>query len=86
LPLVDADCLFEGALCNAVSPSDGMWYEANVEKVLTAEEAEAFAAADLRSNMRRFQVKYKAFNTKMTVPLDYLRITGEQASQNTKKK
>jgi hypothetical protein len=62
-----------------------MWYEAVIEKCLSAEEAESFAVADLRT-IRRFQVKYKLFNTKMTVPLDYLRVTGEQAMQNSKKK
>ena len=50
---IDPDELFEGASCNAVQPSDGMWYEAVIEKVLTTEEAEQFAAADLRT-IRRF--------------------------------
>ena len=49
----DADSLFVGAVCNAVFPSDGMWYEATIEKVLTNEDAESFAAIDLWS-IRRF--------------------------------
>ena len=58
----EADSLFVGAVCNAVFPSDGMWYEATIEKVLTNEEAECFAAVDLRS-IRRLQVTYKAFSS-----------------------
>lgn len=32
LPEIDAQLLFEGATCNAVYPSDGMWYEAVIER------------------------------------------------------
>jgi len=46
----DPDELIDGALCLAVYPSDGMWYEAVVERRLTDEEAEQFAATDLRSS------------------------------------
>lgn len=53
--------LFEGALCNAIYPSDGMWYEALVERRLTDDEAEQFAAADLRNSQIRFVVRYKNF-------------------------
>lgn len=37
---IDSELLFEGAVCNAVYPSDGMWYEAVIERRLTDEEAE----------------------------------------------
>lgn len=42
--------LYDGAICNAVYPSDGMWYEAVIERRLSDEEAETFAASDLRSS------------------------------------
>ena len=71
----DPDSLVEGALCNAVYPSDGMWYEAVVERRLSDEEAEQFAATDLRSSQLRFVVRYKNFGQKMTVPMDYIRVT-----------
>jgi hypothetical protein len=32
---VDITEIFVGASCNAVCPSDGMWYEAVVERFLT---------------------------------------------------
>jgi hypothetical protein len=51
---VNPDDLFEGATCNAVYPTNGMWYEALIEKVLSDEEAEKFAAVDLRSSIKRF--------------------------------
>ena len=49
LPPVEIEELFDGAACSAVYPSDGMWYEAVVERKLNEEEAEQFAAQDLRS-------------------------------------
>ena len=67
-------------------PSDGMWYEAVVERRLTEEEAEQFAATDLRSSQTRFVVRYKSFGQKMTVPLDYVRFTNEQKVLNQRKK
>ena len=53
--------LTDGATCNAVYPSDGMWYEAVIERKLTDEEAESFAVTDLRSSQLRFVVRYKSF-------------------------
>jgi len=50
LPDNDPQELFDGAVCNAVYPTDGMWYEAVIERRLTDEEAETFAAMDLRSS------------------------------------
>ena len=52
-----------------------MWYEAVVERKLADEEAESFAATDLRSSQLRFVVRYKSFGQKMTVPMDYIRVT-----------
>ena len=49
LPIIDPEDLFEGANCSSVYPSDGMWYEAVVERKLNEDEAEQFAANDLRS-------------------------------------
>lgn len=69
-------------MCNAVYPSDGMWYEAVIERKLTDEEAEQFAATDLRSSQLRFVVRYKSFGQKMTVPMDYLRLTKDQVANN----
>ena len=86
LPMVEADELFEGALCSAVFPSDGMWYEAVVERRLSEEEAEQFAATDLRSTQIRFVVRYKDFGQKMTVPLDYIRLRKDQVMKNEKKR
>jgi len=57
----EADDLLDGALCNAVYPSDGMWYEAVIERRLSDEEAEQFAATDLRNSQVRFVVRYKNF-------------------------
>jgi len=59
--LLEANDIFEGVVCSAVYPSDGMWYEAVVERKLTEEEAEQFAANDLRSTQIRFVVRYKTF-------------------------
>lgn len=46
----DPEELMDGATCSAVYPSDGMWYEAVIERKLADEEAESFAATDLRSS------------------------------------
>lgn len=86
LECIDPEDLFDGAACNAVFPSDGMWYEASIDHKLTEKEAEQFAASDLRSNLPRYQVKYKSFNTKLTVPLDYIRMTKDQALTNLRLK
>ena len=59
-----------------------MWYEAIIERKLSDEEAEAFAATDLRSSQLRFVVRYKSFGQKMTVPMDYIRVTREQQTIN----
>lgn len=50
---VEPEDVFVGASVNAVCPTDGMWYEAVVEKFLTEEEALEFAASDLRSSQQR---------------------------------
>ena len=57
----DPEELTDGANCNAVYPSDGMWYEAVIERRLSDEEAETFAATDLRSSQLRYVVRYKSF-------------------------
>lgn len=36
---VELDEIFIGAACNAVCPTDGMWYEAVIERFLSDEEA-----------------------------------------------
>ena len=59
--MLEDDDIFEGASCSVVHPADGMWYEAVVERKLTEEEAEQFAANDLRSTQIRFVVRYKTF-------------------------
>ena len=50
LPQIHPDLLFEGAECSAVYPSDGMWYEAVIERQLSEEEAAEMAKSDLRSD------------------------------------
>ena len=57
----DPEEFTDGATCSAVYPSDGMWYEAVIERRLADEEAESFAATDLRSSQLRFVVRYKSF-------------------------
>ena len=37
----DPEELMDGATCSAVYPSDGMWYEAVIERKLADEEAES---------------------------------------------
>ena len=82
----DPEELMDGATCSAVYPSDGMWYEAVIERKLADEEAESFAATDLRSSQLRFVVRYKSFGQKMTVPMDYIRVTKDQQLANQKKR
>ena len=84
--MIKVEDIFEGAACSAVYPSDGMWYEAFVERKLTEEEAEQFAANDLRSNQARCVVRYKTCGEKKTVPIDYIRMNQEHQKQNLRKK
>jgi len=79
---VELDEIFIGAACNAVCPTDGMWYEAVIERFLSDEEALEFAATDLRSSQPRMVVRYKAFGLKQTIPLDYVRLTEPQRQEN----
>ena len=59
---LELEDLFVGAKCNAVCPTDGMWYEATVEKMLSEEEALEFAASDMRNAQARLLVRFKAFS------------------------
>lgn len=86
LPENDPEELVDGASCNAVYPSDGMWYEAVIERKLADDEAESFAVTDLRNSQLRFVVRYKSFGQKMTVPMDYIRMTRDQLQANQKKR
>ncbi len=49
LQTVDEELLYDGAVCMAVYPSSGMWYECAIEKRLSANEAEKFSTTDMRS-------------------------------------
>lgn len=49
LETVDEELLYPEAICMAVYPSTGMWYECAIEKKLSSEEAEKFASTDMRS-------------------------------------
>jgi len=46
---VNDELLYAGAVCMAVYPSTGMWYESTVERRLSVEEAEKFSTTDMRS-------------------------------------
>ena len=76
------DDLFEGAQCNAVYASDGMWYPCSIERILNAEKDES----SLNAMLSKYQVKFKHQQTKAVVPLDYIRITRDQMAQNMIKK
>ncbi len=49
LQTVDEELLYVDAVCMAVYPSTGMWYECAIEKRLSANEAEKFSTTDMRS-------------------------------------
>ena len=85
LTCVNEDLLWDGASCLAVYPASGMWYDCLIEKRLKADEAEAFAGTDMRGNQVRFRVRFTAFDHKQVVPLDYIRITPDQITQNKRK-
>lgn len=74
--------MFDGAACLSVYPSSGMWYDCTIEKRLSADEAESFAATDMRGNQVRFRVKFTQFDHRQVVPLDYIRVTPDQISKN----
>lgn len=74
--------LFEGAHCNAVFASDGMWYPCTIERVLNAEKEES----SLTAILTKYQVKFKHQQVKAVVPLDYIRITRDQMAQNLQRK
>jgi len=82
----DPTDLFEGAQCNAVFTSDGMWYPCLVEKVINDENQSKDVSAELGAILSKYLVRYKHNQQKMTVPLDYIRLTRDQQSQNQKKK
>lgn len=56
---VDPQDLFEGAQCNAVNSSDGMWYPCVIEKVINEEKASNDVSAELGAILSKFQIKFK---------------------------
>ena len=72
----DEASFFEGATCSAIYPSDGMWYICQIEKVLPPEQGE---------DQKKYLVKFKQFNSRQTLPFEYLRISPEQEAQNLKR-
>jgi len=76
--------LFEGAQCNAVL--EGMWYPCIVEKVINDEKASNDVSIELGAILSKYLVKFKHNQQKLTVPLDYIRVTKDQQAQNAKKK
>lgn len=81
------DDLFEGAQCNAVLAQDGMWYPCQVEKILSDEAGGSKdLPADLNPILQKYIVRFKHNSAKVTVPLDYIRITRDQMVSNLHKK
>jgi hypothetical protein len=80
------DDLFEGALCNAVNTVDGMWYPCTVEKVIS--DSISDVSQDLSGMLFKYKVRFPHLATggKVTVPLDYIRITKDQMVKNEKKR
>jgi len=78
--------LFEGAQCNAVFVQDGMWYPCIVEKIINEEKTSNDVSADLGAILSKYLVKFKHHQGKLTVPLDYIRITKDQMVQNERKR
>jgi len=81
---LDPQDLFEGAQCNAVL--EGMWYPCIVEKVINDEKASNDVSIELGAILSKYLVKFKHNQQKLTVPLDYIRVTKDQHAQNAKKK
>ena len=55
----DPTDLFEGAQCNAVFTSDGMWYPCLVEKVINDENQSKDVSAELGAILSKYLVRYK---------------------------
>lgn len=55
----DPTDLFEGALCNAVLTTDGMWYPCTVEKVINDENQSKDVSAELNAILSKYLVRYK---------------------------
>ena len=81
----DPQDLFEGAVCNAVFVQDGMWYPCSIEKVINDEKQSSDISSDLGMLLSKYQVKFKHHPGKITVPLDYIRITRDQMASNLKR-
>lgn len=69
--------LEEGFTCSAVLTTDGMWYPCIIEKILSDDQAKTDLTSDLKSILSKYQVKFKNLPTKVTVPLDYIRLSRE---------
>jgi hypothetical protein len=67
--------LFEGAACNAVFVQDGMWYPCTIERIINDEHQSNDVSPDLSAILQKYQVKFKHNQLKITVPLDYIRLT-----------
>lgn len=75
-----ASDLFEGAQITSVYYGDGQWYPCTIEKVIEEE-----AKDDLPAQVQ-YQVRFKQYNNKITVPLDFVKLSKEQKEQNEKRK
>jgi hypothetical protein len=62
-----------------------MWYPCTVEKVINEEDSSNDVSPDLGAILSKYLIKFKTFQGKATVPLDYIRITRDQMAQNLKK-
>ncbi len=72
---IDPQNLFEGAQCNAVNTSDGMWYPCVIERVLNEEKTSDDVSVELGAILSKYLIKFKHNQQKITVPLDYIRVT-----------
>lgn len=72
----------------SANPVDGMWYPCQIEKVINNEKDSKDLSNELKAMLMKYQIKFKhpQLQTKVTVPLDYLRLTKEHLVLNQKKK
>jgi hypothetical protein len=70
----DSDTLFEGAICLSIFPNDGMWHPCKIERVLNDKD-NSDLSKDLKSMVLKYLIQFKDQPNKVTVPLDYIRLT-----------
>jgi hypothetical protein len=63
-----------------------MWYPCIIEKVINDEKQSKDLSEELGALLSKYQVRFKHLPNKVTVPLDYIRLTRDQQAQNLKKR